>query len=430
MITFDNIIPTLAAMFRRRKDIEKIQPILINRDLNGRIRLILDEKWENDAHARQILDEITLEMQTVLAPHGYPPDRALLFESDFEAFLKQEPIFPLEDQKGVYIVDRLVTGNDWSTISVPSMATPRIVFFSIKGGVGRSTALAATAWAIAETGKRVLVLDLDLESPGLSSSLLPEDRRPAFGIADWLIEDLVENGDMIFQEMVASSPLSHNGEIHVVPAHGLDPGEYIAKLGRAWMPKINSDGYRERWSERLNRLLADLENEWMPDVVFIDSRAGIDDVASACLTDLAASLILLFAIDGDQTWTDYRILFRHWRTRLKIQEIRERLQMVAAMIPEIGTNEYYRLTREHAWLLFADEIFDEVPAGEVSTEAGSWSFDESDAASPHCPWPIRWNRGFAALKSLHGKLIDISPEDVHAVFGPLISNILPFIETE
>jgi len=50
------------------------------------------------------------------------------------------------------------------------------------------------------TGKRVLVLDLDLESPGLSSSLLPPDRQPMYGITDWLIEDLVDNADIVFRK--------------------------------------------------------------------------------------------------------------------------------------------------------------------------------------------------------------------------------------
>lgn len=70
---------------------------------------------------------------------------------------------------------------------------------SIKGGgVGRSTAVAVTAWRLAQAGKRVLVLDLDLESPGLSSALLPAERLPMYGITDWLVEDLVNNGELIF----------------------------------------------------------------------------------------------------------------------------------------------------------------------------------------------------------------------------------------
>lgn len=41
-----------------------------------------------------------------------------------------------------------------------------IAFYSYKGGVGRSLALANTAYELAQQGKKVLILDLDLEAPG------------------------------------------------------------------------------------------------------------------------------------------------------------------------------------------------------------------------------------------------------------------------
>lgn len=430
MTTFDEIIPKLVDIFQRQEDAVNIRPVLINRDLNGRVRLIVDEKWKKDDRAMIVLDKIAQEMKEALGPHAYSAKQALLFEPSFEEILPSEIKFSLESIKDVYIVDRLATEGNWSSISAPNTAPSRIVFFSIKGGVGRSTALAATAWALAERGKRVLVLDLDLESPGLSSSLLPEDRRPAFGIADWLVEDLVDNGDTVFKDMVATSALSHNGEIFVVPAHGVNAGEYVAKLGRVWMPKVGSDGSRELWSKRLSRLLDGLEKHWSPDVTLIDSRAGIDEVASACLTDLAASTILLFAIDGDQTWSGYRILFKHWRTSGVVREIRERLQVVGAMIPEVGTDDYSHGLRERAWDAFSEELYDEVPAGAIATEDEIWSFDESDEGAPHFPWPVRWHRGFAALRSLHGKLTAIDAEEVQTIFGPLIDGLLPIIKTE
>jgi hypothetical protein len=295
------------------------------------------------------------------------------------------------------------------------------VFFSIKGGVGRSTALAASAWALAQSGQRVLVLDLDLESPGLSSALLPEERRPTYGIADWLVEDLVDNGDAVFEDLMATSTLSHDGEIDVVPAHGRDPGEYIAKLGRVWMPKMRSDGTREAWSQRLSRLIDALEARWQPDVILLDSRAGIDEVASSCVTDLGAKLVLLFAIDGEQTWPGYRILFRHWRQSGVVRDIRERLQMVGAMIPETDAVEYFSGLRERGYDLFAEELYDEIPPGEVA--GARWNFDASDEGAPHYPWAVRWHRGFAALRSLHTRLESIDAREVEAVFGPLIENL-------
>ena len=42
-----------------------------------------------------------------------------------------------------------------------------VTFYSYKGGTGRTMALANVAWILASNGKRVLVVDWDLESPGL-----------------------------------------------------------------------------------------------------------------------------------------------------------------------------------------------------------------------------------------------------------------------
>ena len=42
-----------------------------------------------------------------------------------------------------------------------------ITFYSYKGGTGRSMALANVAWILAANEKRVLVIDWDLEAPGV-----------------------------------------------------------------------------------------------------------------------------------------------------------------------------------------------------------------------------------------------------------------------
>lgn len=428
MTTFDKILPTIAEIFRRHFDgLPRMGAIVVNRDLNGRVRLIVNEIIREDSEAMQWLDAISREMADKLGPHGFPADRALLFESDVNSILRGISHFPLEGFEEIHVVDRMATETDWASIAPVTKGVPRIVFFSIKGGVGRSTAMAAAAWALAQRGKRVLVLDLDLESPGLSSSLLSDDRRPTHGIADWLVEDLVDNGAAVFEEMVATSTLSHDGEIYVVPAHGRDPGEYVAKLGRAWMPKVRADGTRESWSQRLRRLLDTLESRWRPDVILIDSRAGIDEVASACVTDIGANWVLLFAIEGEQTWSGYRILFRHWRTAGVVRKIRERLQLIGAMIPDVDGAAYFESFRERAWDVFAEELYDELPAGEMATEDAYWSFDESDESAPHHPWPIRWHRGFAALTSLHARMETIDPKEVEAIFGPVVEGLMNIV---
>lgn len=431
MTTFDQILPKLADVLGQpANDLESVGPVLVNLDLYGRVRLVVDEALGATPQARQLLGTVATALKEALGCHAYPAGRAVLYEPDVQAVSAGLPTYPLERADGtllpgVRVVDRLVTESNWASIAPVSKGVPRVVFFSIKGGVGRSTALAATAWALAQAGQRVLVLDLDLESPGLSSALLPSERRPEFGIADWLVEDLVGNGDAVLDGLWSTSTLSRDGDIRVVPAHGRDPGEYVSKLGRVWMPKVQADGTRENWSQRLHRLIERLEAQHRPDVILIDSRAGIDEVASSCVTDLGAGLVLLFALDGEQTWSGYRILFEHWRKSSVAVDIRERLQLVGAMIPEVDTADYFAGLRERGADLLAEQLYDEIPPGEVTAQR--WNFDVHDEGAPHYPWAIRWHLGFSALRSLHTRLETVDGSEVVSVFGPVVQGVANYL---
>jgi MinD-like ATPase involved in chromosome partitioning or flagellar assembly len=418
--TFDQILDhALTVLTQHKAFIRSLDWLVINRDLNGRVRLIVPESLsQND---QQTVNKLGVQLSILLGPHSHPSEQMIIDDDSREAACQGASAHPIEDWDNVYLADRLATEGDWASIQPVIESTKRIAFFSIKGGVGRSTALAITAWSLAQSGKRVLVLDLDLESPGLSSSLLPAEKQPAYGITDWLVEDLVDNGDLIFDDMVSTSDLAHDGEIYVVPSHGADPGDYVAKLSRVWMPKALDATQRECWSARLLRLLTKLEEHYRPDVVLLDSRAGIDEVAGACVTDLGANLVLLFALEGTQTWNGYRILFKHWQQTGNAQAVRERLQMVGAMVPETDPAEYLASLRDESYALFADHLYDEVPSGEVGADA--FHYETADETGPHAPWPIRWQRGLAAVRSLHGRLAAIDAAEVTGTFGPLLSGL-------
>lgn len=426
MITFDEILPKLGGLCKEYALLlRKIEPVLVNRDLNGRVRFVLGERWRGDAEVGEELATFARKVKDALGPHAYPPEQAFLFEPDeeLERLRSQPAVFPFPEREGVFVVDRLATEGDWGEIE-PEAEVPRVVFFAIKGGVGRSTALAVCAWALAEEGRRVLAIDLDLASPGLSPSLLPQDRRPRYGITDWLVEDLVDNGEVVFNHMVALSELSQNGELYVVPAYGAEPGEYVVKLARIWMPKVTEDGGRKAWSARLRSLLDALERRWRPDVVLIDSRSGIDEIAAACVTDLGARLILLFALEGDQTWSDYRLLFQHWKARGAVREIRERLRFVAAMLPSgpRGSGEYLKRLREQAWALCLDELYD-FPESEELPGEDVFSFDLVDESGPHYAWPVLWDDSFWFIQNLHGVLQEVDRARVQRTFGPLVDGL-------
>lgn len=437
MTTFDELLPALTEIFQDRwTELQPFLPLLINRDLNGRIRLILDASHQLNLEAvSHPLLQLAADIQSRLAPHVGKADQILLFEDDFSQLMKGSCPFLLLDRDGqalpdVYVADRLAQEATWETISDPSDVSraPRVVFYSIKGGVGRSTALAACAWSLAASGQRVLVLDLDLESPGLSSSLLPQSRQPAYGITDWLVEDLVGNGDAVMEQMHASVSTPQRGELIVVPSHGFDPGEYVSKLGRVWMPGFTPDGQRQTWSERLLRMIQQLEERHQPTIVLIDSRAGIDEVASACVTDLAAKRIYLFALDSLQTWLGYRILFEHWRVHGVASKIRKQLQVVGALLPTWGDQAFQQATAqllENAYLNFSQSLYDEEVAGAALPLADEpFNFDLPDTDAPHSPLAIRWDQGFAAIGSLHERLAAAEPDQIKHVFGPLFVDLL------
>ncbi|MBO9794239.1 MULTISPECIES: ParA family protein [Xanthomonas] len=419
MTTYDEVLPAVVEILRANPELGALAPIVINRDLNGRVRLVVDARLGTREEINEALGKSVSEIFDRIGVYAHHVDRALIVEDNFEDVLNKG--YAYDGCLDIRVVERLATEGSWSSISPVSNGATRVTFFSIKGGVGRSTAMASIAWSLAKSGKRVLVVDLDLESPGLSSSLLPTEYRPRFGVTDWLVEDLVGNGGQVFKDIVATSPLSHDGDIFVVPAYGAAPGEYVSKLGRAWMPVLKN-GLREAWSERLGRLLDALEERLVPDIILIDSRAGIDEVASACVTDLGAALVLLFAVDGEQTWAGYKVLFNHWRSTGVARDIRERLQVVGAVIPEDGSVEYLALLRESSWDLFNLNLYDEVAPGKLPDEA-DWSFGEADESAPHYPWPIRWQRGFSSLRSLHGRLEGVDEELVNMSFGRLIQEI-------
>jgi len=442
MTSFDRILPALAqVMAARWDDLEPLLPIFVNRDLNGRVRLFLDATLEPTEEGEQWrkLQNLANAVHANLSPHVGEPGQIFDFKDSLLDLLKTSTTYPLSDQLGnilpnVYVVDRLAQEATWETISSDISTIPRVVFYSIKGGVGRSTALAASAWALAESGQRVLVLDLDLESPGLSTSLLPTSRQPAYGITDWLVEDLVNNGDAILDQMHASlGSQQRGGELIVVPSHGDNPGEYVSKLGRVWMPGFTADGQRQTWSERLLRMIQQLEAKHQPTIVLIDSRAGIDEVASACVTDLGAKLIYLFALDSLQTWQGYRILFEHWRLHGVAPIIRERLQVVGALIPTWGDGAFTQATRqlrENAYSLFSGSLYDEAwpeadedADGLSSPPADLFNFDLPDRTAPHNPCAIGWNQAFAAIESLHDRLQSTDPDQIKLVFGSLLTDL-------
>ena len=370
---------------------DQVKPVHVVRNLHGQVRVAVSEEVEDEASRAGRLDRLAARLREVLGPHGDSGDGGVLFAAP--SLLENARDTAREVRPGVYLVDRLVTGGDWWTVRASGAApgVQRHTLFSVKGGVGRSTTAAVLARRLAADGQRVLVIDLDLESPGVSSAMLDPGEAPAFGVTDWFVEDLVGQGEHVVAEMTAAPAWAHDleGEVRVAPAHGRHPGEYLAKLGRVYVAGGSA------WTLRLQRLLSQLEASIRPTTVVLESRSGLHDIAAATVTDLDAR-VLLFATDSASTWTDYEILFRHWQLHGLAPRIRERLAIVSALT-QTGVPGYLRGFRERAWDLFRN-VYDEVAPADESGDVFSFDLDDDDA--PHCPIAIHWTRGLAAGTSL------------------------------
>lgn len=175
-----------------------------------------------------------------------------------------------------------------------------ITFYSYKGGVGRTTTLALTALQMAREGKKIVAIDLDLEAPGLSTVLKPENVMlyPEYGVIDYLVEGEANKEQIDINEyMYAVTDKSllgmAGGELYVMQAANLTNGEYekyYSKLSRIDfnMPKyMNENG-------PIQALLKALEKQYTPDYILIDSRAGIHDIGGLTLLNYSDEVVALF----------------------------------------------------------------------------------------------------------------------------------------
>lgn len=391
---------------------EAAKPVLVVRDLFGRVRVC--------GASQDGLGEFARSLRDSLGAHAATDSGQVLVVDP--ALLATGRKAGREIHPGVFFSERLVTGAGWWTVAAPRQGggASRYTLYSVKGGVGRSTTAAVLARHLAAHGRRVLVVDLDLESPGLSSAILEPDRRPDFGVTDWFVEELVGQGEQVVGRMAGAPRWAQglDGEVRVAPAHGREPGEYLAKLGRVYM-----DTAGDPWAARLLRLIRRLEAEIKPDIVLVESRSGLHDIAAATVSDLDAR-VLLFATDSESTWTDCTILFRHWQSHGLSAKIRARLSIVSALTPELDTAQYLERFRECSWDLFREHLYDRLDSSDDPGDA--FSFDLFDEDAPHHPFAIHWTRSLAAGASW----FDTEPTTVTPAYGEFLARFEMFGDRE
>ncbi|MFD5648406.1 KGGVGR-motif variant AAA ATPase [Streptomyces sp. NPDC127039] len=388
--------------------------VLVVRDVLGRFTLLVDD--------RDLTQPLPPPLENLEADYGprlahalgpYASDRPLLratglFSAD--ALLDSERAVPDPQRPTgrVRILDNTVVGEDWAHVSTPAAEadgsrTHRTALYGFKGGVGRSTATAVLARHLADQGHVVLVVDLDLESPGVGMLVAAGADLPPYGVIDHLIESAVGNAEGLDHVIRSGyTPRGGRGELWVAPARGRGtpgvPYAYVDKLNRAYADVPGAD-FADRLEQAVRAceeaVARDGDSGRRPDIVLLDSRAGIHDIAAVAISRLC-DLALLFGTDNAQTWEGYGDLFAAWLTSGQAPAVREKLRMVASMVPDSPEGAYLQSFRDHAWECFA-QLYDDVPAGADEFDSEAFSPSLEDESAPHHPVPILFEPGLVGL---------------------------------
>ncbi len=173
---------------------------------------------------------------------------------------------------------------------IEAAAHPVVAFYGFRGGSGRTTALAHVAVALAARGKTVLVVDLDLEAPGLSTVLRAGDIAEGLGsLALLRVAERVDSADAdelrIAPHLVASG--AGLPSVQVLPA---------GKLGVKYQNQLDmlnpSLWHIMEGSSPLRLLLDRVRQELLPDVVLLDCRTGFAPLSAAAIFHEADAVVV------------------------------------------------------------------------------------------------------------------------------------------
>ncbi|KDA42783.1 tetratricopeptide repeat protein [Frankia sp. B2] len=203
-----------------------------------------------------------------------------------------------------------------------------ITFYSYKGGSGRTMALANVAWLLAASGKRVLTVDWDLESPGLHRYFRPFLQNRELDSSDGVTEMLqgfireidrlqdappstsaeqasVPDADAVREIIALHGDFRHNIETIEWPGFPgvgridfLGPGRQTSTSAVLvatvpWSTLFEDADGRAYFAALRERMrFADY------DYVLIDSRTGTSDAAGVCTQLLPDTVVIGFALNN------------------------------------------------------------------------------------------------------------------------------------
>lgn len=165
-------------------------------------------------------------------------------------------------------------------------------FYSYKGGVGRTMALINVAILLARAGKKVLVVDFDLEAPGIPSFDQFRCADSRAGVVDYVCA---------YRDTGRAPDVS---DFIVQCTDGSTPPIWLMPAGRHTHPGYAEKLYSIDWKDLYDNhegflMFEDMRNQWEAheadfDYVLIDSRTGHTDVGGICTRQLPDAVVVMF----------------------------------------------------------------------------------------------------------------------------------------
>ncbi|GAA3451926.1 FxSxx-COOH system tetratricopeptide repeat protein [Dactylosporangium matsuzakiense] len=184
-----------------------------------------------------------------------------------------------------------------------------VTFYSYKGGSGRTMTLANVAWILASNGHRVLVVDWDLESPGLHRYfhpfLLDKELRNSPGVIEMLTGFVTaalqpDRDDDLGWIDAAAQVLDHavslewrfpgKGGVDLLPS-GRQTRSYAAAVSTFDWPKFYD---RLPGAAFIEALARNMRQHY--DYILVDSRTGLSDAAGVCTVLLPDVVVNCFTL--------------------------------------------------------------------------------------------------------------------------------------